>query len=109
MREIRCLLDFKTIKCDYTEGFIEYLKNEFFNLYEYLNNGESINNFSLPNPQVMVILESNSELEIINNKSWDIEFVEEEKLQNSIIQRIGLRHEHEVQLYYYSKNINRAF
>ncbi|MBP1082166.1 MULTISPECIES: hypothetical protein [Bacillus] len=100
--------DFQEIQGNYQEEFIEYLKGEFYCLYEYLSNGESIDNCTLSNTQTMVILENERELKIIKKRSCDIEFVDEEKIQDLITPRIGLRHEHDIQLHYCLKSIQKA-
>lgn len=106
MKIIKILDDFQEIHGNYHEIFIEYLMDEFYSLYEYLSNGESIDNFTLSNTQAMVILENERELEII--KKIDIEFVDEENLQDLITLRIGLRHEHDIQLHYCLRSTQRT-
>ncbi|MGM0860675.1 MAG: hypothetical protein ACQEWH_08135 [Bacillota bacterium] len=90
----------------YVKKNTEYLMDEFYSLYEYLNICESIDNFTLSITQAMVILENERELEII--KKIDIEFVDEETLQDLITLRIGLRHEHDIQLHYCLKSTQRT-
>lgn len=107
MKIIKILDDFQEIRDNYQKKFIEYLMEEFYSLYEYLSNGESIDNFTLPNTHAMVILENEREFEIIKKRNRDIEFVDEENLQDLIALRIGLRHEQDIQLHYCLKSIQR--
>ncbi|RBP94754.1 hypothetical protein DFO70_104397 [Cytobacillus firmus] len=104
MKKIQCLKDFKKVECILSNHFVEYLKSEFYGLYDYLNNGDKLESFSLPNYQNMVILEEDEEINIILNSTLNIEFVEEVELTQLVIYRIGINIDEDVQLYFAIKD-----
>ena len=42
MKKIRCLEDFEAIANVISGNFLSYLKQEFYGLYDYLSNGDKI-------------------------------------------------------------------
>lgn len=84
----------------------KYLSNEFNQLYEYLNRGESIKEFQLSANQALVIISKKEEVrKLFENTALELEFMEEDQLQNHTIHRIGIYHGGDVQLcYYITKN-----
>src|SRR4051812_25527675 len=80
MKKIQQLKELLALKQELQEGLMQYLVEEFSSLYEYLNNGEKLEDFMLPDYQNMVILEGNREINKILSRTLDLEFVEEVKL-----------------------------
>ncbi|MCY8921145.1 hypothetical protein [Bacillus atrophaeus] len=99
MRNIQCLKDFNQIEKVYPSDFIQYLRNEFFSLFEYLSNGESEDDFILPLYQSIVIMEESIELE--NSLASNLEYIEEISLVVTSCLRIGIYNSEDVQLHYY--------
>lgn len=62
MKKIQQLKELLALKQKLQEDLMQYLEEEFFSLYEYLNNGEELENFMLPNYQNMLILEGEEEI-----------------------------------------------
>jgi hypothetical protein len=100
MKRIQCLKDFNEIEGQFPNSFVEYLKSEFYGLYEYLSNGEKIEDFLLMSYQSIIILDDKEELvKVIQNKI-ELEFVEEVNLKDIVILRIGVRNLDDIQLQY---------
>ncbi len=74
---------------------VEYLEEQFQGMYEYLSNGERVEEFLLLSHQAMIILEVEEEFAKIIQNSMDIEEIDE-----PLIMRIGVRHWNEIQLHY---------
>ncbi|WBX81519.1 hypothetical protein PD280_07410 [Virgibacillus salarius] len=90
--------------------FAKYLMDEFTGLYDYLSNGEGINEFKLSPNQAIVILEHKEEINtLIANVSWEFEFVEKVQFQNHVIHRIGIFQDEDVQLCYCVEEKKNAF
>jgi hypothetical protein len=100
MKRIRCLKDLKAIQSELSNEIVEYLKEEFYSLYEYLSNGEEVEDFLLPFYQSMILLEDEGELSNIMNKQLELEFVEKVNLANGTIFRIGVNVIEDIQLHY---------
>jgi hypothetical protein len=81
-------------------GIVDYLEKEFIGLYEYLSNGETLEDFSLEIQQCMVLLQENQEVQQLLEKRLDIEFVERIELKSLNVYRIGVRRSDDIQLYY---------
>lgn len=45
MKQIRCLKDFGAVTSDISGNFLSYLTQEFYGLYDYLSNGEKMDEF----------------------------------------------------------------
>lgn len=100
MKEIRCLSELIELRQKIQNDLGEYLAEEFYGLYEYLSNGEKIENFLLMPYQSIIILENEEELvKVIENKI-ELEFTEEVNLKGKVILRIGLRNMDDIQLHY---------
>ncbi|WP_212139247.1 hypothetical protein [Cytobacillus solani] len=106
MKKIQCLKELNEIKGEFPDALIEYLMNEFYSLYEYLSNGQKIEEFMLPAYQVMVIIESQRELNTLLKRFWELEFVDEISLVNMTIKRIGINSLEDIQLNYVIKSYN---
>lgn len=100
MKKIQCLKDFENLVGKVPSEFLDYLNCEFYSLYEYLSNGEKLEDFILPNYQNMVMLEKEDEIKNLLIRTLDIEFVEEVELHQLVIFRIGINIDEDVQLYY---------
>ncbi|TCS82125.1 hypothetical protein [Tepidibacillus fermentans] len=103
MKKIQRLKDFKTIGGELSKELVKYLEEEFFGLYEYLSNGEKVEDFILPSYQAMIILEKEEELNQLIQNSMELEFMEEDYLKEMVILRIGMRSWDDIQLFYYKK------
>lgn len=103
MKKIQRLKDFKTIEGEFSKELVKYLEEEFFGLYEYLSNGEKVEDFILPSYQAMIILEKEEELNQLIQNSMELEFMEEDYLKEMVILRIGMRSWDDIQLFYYKK------
>lgn len=103
MKKIQRLKDFKTIEGELSKELVKYLEEEFFGLYEYLSNGEKVEDFILPSYQAMIILEKEEELNQLIQNSMELEFMEEVYLKEMVILRIGMRSWDDIQLFYYKK------
>ncbi|UCZ70919.1 hypothetical protein LG401_18185 [Bacillus pumilus] len=103
MKRIHCLKDFNHIEGKFLDDYIKYLRNEFYSLYEYLNNGESSKEFILPSHQSMVIIENEKEFyQLIRDEEKNLEFVEEVQINKmNSLKRIGLFQFQDIQLYYF--------
>lgn len=100
MRGICCLSELLELKHKTQKDFGEYLEEEFYGLYEYLSNGEKIEDFILMPYQSIIILDNEEELvKLIQNK-LELEFMEEVNLKGKFIYRIGLRSLDDIQLHY---------
>jgi hypothetical protein len=100
MKKIQQLKEFLALKHELQEEFAEYLEEEFFGLYEYLSNGEKVEDFILPSYQAMIILEEEEELIKLMKNPIELEFLDEVDLANIKILRIGIMRSEDVQLYY---------
>ncbi|TYS18046.1 hypothetical protein FZC78_09465 [Rossellomorea vietnamensis] len=101
MKKVQCLKDFNEFESEFPSCFIKYLKNEFYHLFEYLNNGEAIEEFKLPFYQEMVILESKIEMDKIVKDIINLEFNEKIIFPSFMISRIGIFRGDDIQLYYF--------
>ncbi|PAE12674.1 hypothetical protein CHI02_07270 [Niallia circulans] len=54
MKRIQCLKDFNNFVGEIPNEFLNYLNCEFYSLYEYLSDGEGIEEFLLDNHQAMI-------------------------------------------------------
>lgn len=80
---------------------MQYLEEEFYYLYEYLSNGERIEDFQLLPNQSMILLNNKEELEKVIQNKIELEFLDEVNLKdNIVILRIGMRNLEDIQLYY---------
>lgn len=59
MKRVRLLNGFKEFGVEISNGFIECLKYDFYDLHNSLNNGEKLEGFKLPYYQNVVIFEEN--------------------------------------------------
>ncbi len=100
MKKIQQIKELLALKQELQKDLMQYIEEEFFGLYEYLNNGEKLGDFILPDYQNMVILEGDEEINKILNQTLDMEFVEEIVLNQVVILRIGLNVDEDIQLYY---------
>lgn len=103
MKRIRCLSDLFELKQMVQKDFGEYLEEEFYGLYEYLSNGEQVDEFVLAPYQAMIILEEKGELKKLLSNPLELEFQEEVKFKNSMVLRIGVLGAEDVQLCYTSE------
>jgi hypothetical protein len=100
MREIRCLKDFESFASKINDNQLGYLKQEFYGLYEYLSNGEEVEDFLLMPYESMIILEGKEELDKVIENKMELEFIEEVYLNNKVVLRIGIRSFEDIQLHY---------
>lgn len=102
MKRIQCLKDLNNLAGDIPDELLNYLRSEFYSLYEYLSNGEKIEEYKLPMYQVMVVLENKRELDLLFKKTSEIEleFIDEVHLVNIYIKRIGIQSYQDIQLHY---------
>ncbi|WP_374717475.1 hypothetical protein [Neobacillus sp.] len=101
MIKISSLKDFIYIEEKFPIQFTEYLKEEFYSLYEYLSNGEKIEDFLLPLHLYMLVLEEEYELNALLKNKMELEFIDEETLINFTILRIGVKQVEDIQLHYW--------
>lgn len=100
MKKIQQLKELLALKQELQEDLMQYLEEEFYGLYEYLSNGEKIEDFLLMPYQSIIILENVEELvKVIQNKI-ELEFTEEVNLNGKVILRIGVRTLDDIQLHY---------
>ncbi|PGT88756.1 hypothetical protein [Bacillus sp. AFS040349] len=104
MKKIQQLKELLALKQELQRDLMQYLEEEFSGLYEYLNNGEKLEDFILPDYQNMVILEEDEEINKILSRTLDVEFVEEVELNSVTVIRIGLNCEEDIQLNYAIKS-----
>ena len=104
MKKIQRLKDVLALKQELQEDLMQYLEVEFFNLYEYLSNGEKVEDFILSFYQNMVILEGDIEFNKLLSNTLEVEFIEEVNLQSITIYRMGLDTIEDIQLCYAIKN-----
>ncbi|MEI2368774.1 hypothetical protein [Niallia circulans] len=100
MKKIQQIKELLALKQELQEDLMQYLEEEFFGLYEYLNNGEKLEDFILPDYQNMVILEEDKEIDKILSRTLDVEFVDRVELNTVTVIRIGLNCEEDIQLSY---------
>jgi hypothetical protein len=103
VKRIRCLSEILELKQKLRRDLGEYLTEEFYGLYEYLSNGEQIDEFILAPYQAMILLEEKGELDKFLSNPFELEFIEEVKLKGSTILRIGILSAEDVQLGYVLK------
>lgn len=103
MKKIRCLSELFELKKKIQKDFGEYLEEEFYGLYEYLNTGEKVDEFVLAHYQAMILLEEKGELNKLKSNPLELEFQEEVILENSRVLRIGLLRAEDIQLCYTSE------
>jgi hypothetical protein len=101
MKRVRCLSELIELKQKIRKDFGDYLAEEFYSLYEYLSNGERIEEFLLDNHQAIVIVEESKELDLLLQNRLEVEYVEEVQLHSSLCIRIGISQLEDKQLYYY--------
>jgi sRNA-binding regulator protein Hfq len=104
MKRIQNIKELLALKQELPDEFIKYLEDEFLGLYEYLSNGEQLDEFVLESYQAMILLEEEEELQKLIGNPLDIEFIEEVILKSFTISRIGLFSIEDVQLCYALKN-----
>ncbi|SHN33774.1 hypothetical protein [Gracilibacillus kekensis] len=104
MKKINRLSDLMEIKKHFQEEFGSFLEAEFLNLYDYSNNGESIEDFVLDSFQTILFFEKKEEIEKILDNPFELEFIEEVNLNGFTILRVGIFREHNVQLCYFMKS-----
>lgn len=114
MKRIQFLKDLKAIESELSNEIVKYLKEEFIGLYEYLSNGENLEEFSLEVQQCMTILQEKREIQRLLEERLDIEFAERIELETLTIYRIGIRRSDDIQLYYciggiFGKEIEKSF
>ena len=100
MKRIRCLSELLELKQKIQKDLGDYLEGEFYDLYEYLSNGEQADEFVLAPHQTMILLEGKEELHNILSNPLDLEFQEEIKLEDSMVLRTGVFSAEDVQLCY---------
>ncbi|MFJ7725884.1 hypothetical protein ACIQXV_06935 [Neobacillus sp. NPDC097160] len=100
MKKIRCLSELLELKQKIQKDFGEYLEEEFYGLYEYLSNGEKVDEFVLAPYQAMILLEGKEELNKLLSNPLELEFREEVNLKDSMVLRIGILSAEDVQLCY---------
>jgi hypothetical protein len=103
MKRIRCLSELLELKQKIQEDLGKYLEEEFYGLYEYLSNGEKVDEFVLAPYQAMILLEEKGELNILLSNPLELEFQEEVNLKDSMVLRIGVLIAEDVQLCYMAK------
>lgn len=100
-KKIQSLKDLLTLKQELQNDLAEYLEDEFSSLYEYLSNGEGVEDFTLPFYQVMIILEEERELTKLLQNQMELEYMEEVYLKDIVLLRIGRRQYDDIQLFYF--------
>ena len=100
MKRIRCLSELLELKQKIQKDLGKYLEEEFYDLYEYLSNGEQVDEFVLAPYQAMILLEEKEELNKLLSNPFELEFQEEVNLKNSMVLRIGVLSAEDVQLCY---------
>lgn len=100
MERIQCLSELLELKQKIQKDLGDYLEGEFYDLYEYLSNGEQVDELVLAPHQTMILLEEKEELHNILSNLLDPEFQEEVRLRDSKVLRIGVFSAEDVQLYY---------
>lgn len=102
MKMIYCLKDLNNLAGDLPNEMVKYLRSEFSSLFEYLSNGEEIQEFKLPTYQAMVVIENEKELDMLFKKTSEIEleFIDGIHLENIYIKRIGIQNFQDIQLHY---------
>lgn len=100
MKRIQCLSELLEIKQKIQQDLAEYLEEEFIGLYDYLSNGEQVDEFVLEPHQAMLLLEKKEELDKLQCNYSDMEFMEEVKLKSSTLYRIGILNAEDIQLCY---------
>jgi hypothetical protein len=103
MKRIQCMGDFKSLTAELSNEFLDYLKSEFYSLYEYHSNGECLKEFQLENHQTIMIVEEPKELEALTQNNLGIEYIEEIEIGSVFCLRIGVYQSEDVQLFYYLK------
>ncbi|MGD6960057.1 hypothetical protein ACQCWA_20895 [Rossellomorea aquimaris] len=103
MKKIQQLKELLALKQELREDLMQYLEEEFYGLYEYLSNGEQVDEFVLETQQAMILLEEKGELNILLSNPLELEFQEEVNLKNSRVLRIGVLSAEDIQLCYVLK------
>lgn len=103
MKKIQQLKELIALKQELQEDLMQYLEEEFYGLYEYLSNGELVEEFVLASHQAMILLEEKGELNNLLSNPLELEFQEEVNLKNSKVLRIGVLHAEDIQLCYVIK------
>ncbi|MDK7433811.1 MULTISPECIES: hypothetical protein [Bacillus cereus group] len=103
MKRIQCLTDLNNLAGDIPDELLNYLSSEFSHLYEYLGNGERIEEFILENHLAILIVEDTIELDLLLQNRLDLEYVEEIQINSSMCLRIGISQLEDIQLHYYFK------
>ncbi|NEY18566.1 hypothetical protein G4D61_01100 [Bacillus ginsengihumi] len=101
MKKIQQLRELLALKSEIQKDIADYLETEFWDLYEYLSNGEKVEDFILPYYQAMIILEDTEELNQLMINEMEIEFKEEVILKSLTILRIGIMNDEDIQLHYF--------
>ncbi|MFK9091707.1 hypothetical protein [Bacillus salipaludis] len=100
MKRIQRLSELLELKQQIQKDLGKYLEEEFYDLYEYLSNGEQVDEFILAPYQAMILLEEKEELNNLLSNPLELEFQEEINLKNSTVLRIGILSAVDVQLCY---------
>jgi len=103
MRKIQRLSELLELKQTMQMDFMNYLEGEFYSLYEYLSNGEIIEEFQLENHQAMVIIEKANELDLLTKDNLELEYIEEIQIKSNSCLRIGILQLEDIQLHYFLK------
>jgi len=103
MKRIQHINDLNKLANKMSSEFLEYLTDEFYDLYEYYSNGELLEEFQLEGYQAIIILEEASELGLLMRDNTNIEYIDEIELRHIVCLRIGINQLEDIQIHYFLK------
>ena len=81
--------------------YVSVIESEFMNWFEAEGAGESLMTFEMSHHACMYHLEDNNDTTFLSNQILNIEFVEEEELEDCVYFRIGLMNDHQMNMVYF--------
>jgi hypothetical protein len=106
MKIIRSINDIIEINEDYPFQFMEYIKQEFIELYEVLEDGETLFDFSLPEEFAFYVFQEGDGIKNLCDSPFILEFIERFHVEQVTFYRIGARFNDEMVNYYSLKGLH---
>jgi hypothetical protein len=106
MKTINTIYDLYELVTLYPLQFMDFLKQEFMELFNLLGDGEELNDFNVPTDLAFSVLQISDELKGLVSSPFDLEFVERFHVEQITIYRVGIRFNDEIAIYYTLKGFH---
>ncbi|GAA4067324.1 hypothetical protein [Amphibacillus indicireducens] len=103
MIKIQTMADVHALEADeqLPSLYVEEIKNQFLIWYEAENEGESLDEFSLPSYSCIYHFDREEDMQVLIDHMNALEFVDVEKIEGQKYFRIGLMQDHQMSLIYF--------